>query len=384
LNAARSAFCSIVLDASFFDSYKANNTSKRCKVLLKPCVSVFKSSNIVERTTLRIDERESRLIIDILCKLGIKKLYKLTYEETEMIQAVFNKDNCPHQLLSKSRLLQDAIVNFSNNIEEITLVAQKSGIKLKSYIDDPKAISKLLQTETSLSAHDFEEYRFSAEGTTPELTFTLKELKAILSFCEQTNLPVSVHYERAGRPVIFSLNFYGALVADFVLATLQEQLSQSDVSGTPASVGSAAPSKASSQPPPQPPQQQQQQQQAAQPQQQQQQQQQQPSVSSNKQPSQQPKQVSASRVANSEPENSRNINIDLHMKRPISDPEQRQKKQADSNDSGDESPAAYIHNKKSRTNNGGTIALPSHRSTVWISKTNDDDDDDNADKQLPQ
>lgn len=92
-------------------------------------------------------------------------------------------------------------------------------------------------------------------GTEPgEITFCLKEFKALLGFCEVAGQPIHIWFEQGGRydephrsdattrtnavsimtrPILFSVNFFNAFDVDFVMATLldgQGSSSQSDSS----------------------------------------------------------------------------------------------------------------------------------------------------------
>lgn len=52
------------------------------------------------------------------------------------------------------------------------------------------------RTQIALAVGEFEQYNI---GSSANVTFCLKELRAILSFAEIVNLPISVNFEDAGR-----------------------------------------------------------------------------------------------------------------------------------------------------------------------------------------
>ncbi len=54
------------------------------------------------------------------------------------MQAIYSKEACPNRILAKTKILQDAIQNFHNSVDEITLIPSKSGVKLRSFFDDIK------------------------------------------------------------------------------------------------------------------------------------------------------------------------------------------------------------------------------------------------------
>lgn len=71
---------------------------------------------------------------------------------------------------------------------------------------------------------DFEEFSVEEEAF---ITFSLKEFKAMLNFCDTSGQPVSLLFERGGRPILLSTKYFNVFEADFVLATLIENASQS-------------------------------------------------------------------------------------------------------------------------------------------------------------
>jgi len=224
LNSSRSAFLAFYLDERFFDSYNLRDgVTKKYQVKLKPCEAVFRQFPSVERCTLRLDEIEERLIFELICKRGIKKLYKLVFEECEALQAIYSKDNLPNKIIVIPRKILDAINNFHTSIEEISLIVMKDTIKWKTYIDDTKGSMKLLQTELEMDTVDFEEFRIQQETT---LTFCLKEFKAIMNFCDSSGQPVTILFEKGGRPLLLCVKYFGVFESDFVLATLVETILQ--------------------------------------------------------------------------------------------------------------------------------------------------------------
>jgi len=144
-------------------------------------------------------------------------------------------------LLPFQKKLLDSINNFHMTAEEISLLVSKDTLKLKSYSDDGKGPVKVLQTELNLDPADFEEFDIRAETS---VTFCLKEFKAILGFCDSSGQPVTVSFEKSGRPLVLSVKYFGVFEADFVMATLVESsalqsngsassTSHSSKSGTP-------------------------------------------------------------------------------------------------------------------------------------------------------
>jgi len=238
LNISRSAFLAFSLDERFFDSYNlVDNIEKKYSVKLKPCQAVFRQFTNMEKCTIRLNEEEQRLTFEILCKHGIQKVYKLTFEECDSIQAIYSKEDSLNKIVSAPKKFIDSINNFHTSLDEISIVVSKESVKIKSYVDDVKAASKVLHTELSMDPFDFEEFDVRNET---QVTFCLKEFKAILNFCEASGQPVTMYFERGGRPICLSVKYFGVFESDFVLATLLEPTSQSGNTSSSTSASSSS------------------------------------------------------------------------------------------------------------------------------------------------
>jgi len=138
--------------------------------------------------------------------------------------------------LLKQKNLLDALQNFHTSVEEITMVATPAALKLKSYFaSEQKVPNKSMYTELTIGNGDFLTWEVDESCLNSNLTFCLKEVKAILAFADTGTMPVTIHFDKCGRPIIFSVNFFDQLEANFVLATLLEPATPMDVdqSSTP-------------------------------------------------------------------------------------------------------------------------------------------------------
>jgi len=222
LNASRSAYFAFSLSHNFFEQYTLNNKDdSRCKVLLKPCLAVFRSLTTVDKCIVRESVEDAKLVFELHCKMGVRKTYRLNVEDCEPLQAIYDRASCRNRLVAKAKLLADSIGNFSGTPDEVTLVLQKNHATLRSYVDDQKADdlkAKVVNTTLTIGQDDFETFELARENI--ELTFCLKEMKAILGFCEAVSQPVSIFIDEGGKPILLSVKLYNAFEADFVLATL--------------------------------------------------------------------------------------------------------------------------------------------------------------------
>ncbi|XP_066940446.1 cell cycle checkpoint control protein RAD9A isoform X6 [Macrobrachium rosenbergii] len=179
VNAARSAFVCFHFGSGFFSYYDEG-------------FSVQKECSVSEEA--------------VKCKVAMK--------------AVYNKSECTNYIQSQSKVWSDVVVNFQPNQEEVTLCVAEEKTIIRNYVDDEPDPAKAIHTVLTMEAAEFDGYDISAEC---EVTFCLKELRAVLTFAEPVNLPVSSHFSAPGSPIIFVCDNSPVFEATFVLATLSRK-----------------------------------------------------------------------------------------------------------------------------------------------------------------
>ncbi|KAL8605130.1 hypothetical protein ACOMHN_018931 [Nucella lapillus] len=237
VNSSRSAYACFLFFPSYFQHYddgrkQAADTSGseedqeeglRCKITMKSVMAVFRSLSTIEKTVEKCrithNAKEARLVFELHCRHGIVKKHNLAYIECETLQAIFSKDLCPNKLTAPSKLFCEVVVNFQTTQEEVTLAVRPEVLSLKNYVEDEPDPNKVVHTELSLAPEEFDQYQV---GVDTDITFCLKELRAILAFGETTGQQLSINFEEAGRPVTFCIDSDQTFEANFVLATLAE------------------------------------------------------------------------------------------------------------------------------------------------------------------
>ncbi|XP_052568740.1 cell cycle checkpoint control protein RAD9A isoform X1 [Peromyscus californicus insignis] len=228
VNSSRSAYACFLFAPLFFQQYQAASPGQdllRCKILMKSFLSVFRSLAMVEKTVekccISLSGSNSHLVVQLHCKYGVKKTHNLSFQDCESLQAVFNPASCPHLLRAPARVLAEAVLSFPPALTEVTLgIGHGRRVILRSYQEEEAdSTNKAMVTETSIGEEDFQQLH------TPggiAVTFCLKEFRGLLSFAESANLPLTIHFDVPGRPVIFTIED-SMLDGHFVLATLLEQ-----------------------------------------------------------------------------------------------------------------------------------------------------------------
>ncbi|KAF1570946.1 UNVERIFIED_CONTAM: Cell cycle checkpoint control protein RAD9A, partial [Eudyptes robustus] len=229
VHSSRSAFASFLFAPLFFQRYEAGGPQPdrellRCKVLMKSFLGVFRSLPSLEKTVgkclILLKPRASRLVVQLHCKYGVTKTHNLAFQECERLQAVFDTQRCASSLRAPARVLAEAVVHFPQTLAEVTLGAGPGGkISLQNYVEDEAGEpGGTMVTELQLAEDEFQTVAV-APGS--RITFCLKEFRGLLTFAEASNLPLTIHYDVPGRPVVFTLDDT-VLEVHLVLATLSD------------------------------------------------------------------------------------------------------------------------------------------------------------------
>ncbi|XP_051641812.1 cell cycle checkpoint control protein RAD9B isoform X3 [Manacus candei] len=226
VNSSRSAYAYVFFSSMFFQHYcwaavsdpchKEKESSLPCKLIVKAVLPVFRCANVlgrnVEKCSISTSPSDHHITFQLLCKHGVVKTYNLTFQECDPLQAVFAKHMCPN------------ILKVHSSQEEITLSVTPVKVCFKSYTEEDTDFSRTMVTEIHLSPEEFDYFQV---GVDSELTFCLKELRGLLAFSEATGVPVSIHFDRCGKPIAFSIEDV-LLEASLILATLCEAQKEAD------------------------------------------------------------------------------------------------------------------------------------------------------------
>ncbi|NWU93458.1 RAD9B protein, partial [Upupa epops] len=232
VNSSRSAYACVFFSSVFFQHYcgtaasqpcqKEKQLSLPCKLIIKAVLPVFRYVNVLERNVVKCsiytDPSHHLVTFQLLCKHGVVKTYNLTFQECHPLRAVFAKHMCPNVLKVHSRLLADVVIHFPTSQEEITLAVTPMRVSFRSYTEEDTDFSKVMLTEIQLDPGEFDYFQV---GVDSEVTFCLKELRGLLAFSEASNVSISIHFDRSGKPIAFSVEDM-VLEASVILATLRE------------------------------------------------------------------------------------------------------------------------------------------------------------------
>ncbi|KAI2020191.1 hypothetical protein LOZ45_005213 [Ophidiomyces ophidiicola] len=214
LNATKSGYASFRFDAtSFFNEYSfdgsrrgsAMTSNARRADQPQALLSVFKGRSLdfkdkdtaVERCEVQIfdepDETECRAVIRMICKHGVVKTSKLTYESVEVKHAVFDKSKTKNKWAINSKFLREIVEYF-------------------------EILKKPVHTSVSINIRDFEE---CAVEERLHVATSVKDFKAIIIHADTLKTLITARYTKPCRPLQLSYQS-GGVTCEFTLMTRGE------------------------------------------------------------------------------------------------------------------------------------------------------------------
>ncbi|KAI4301766.1 hypothetical protein L6164_035013 [Bauhinia variegata] len=242
LNSSRSAYQSITFKPGFFDVYTISSNLVQCSVLMKAVCSVFRTPiTNIDHLTVRLPDPDASKVQWILeCSSGMRKTYWITCNVEPDIQHLsLDRQKFPSNFVIRPRDLNRLLANFQSTLQEITVIATVptslpcdaaneiggKAVEFRSYIDPTKDNDSLLHTQLWLDPKE-EFLQYIHTGNPVDVTFSVKELKAFLSFCEGCEVDIQLHFEKAGEPILMAPKFgledgsHSNFDASLVLATM--------------------------------------------------------------------------------------------------------------------------------------------------------------------
>jgi len=81
------------------------------------------------------DQVECRLVIRMVCRHGVVKTYRLTYESTEVLQAHFDRGKADNYWTISSRTLGDVVEYFGPKTDQLDWYFQDGKVTFTSYTE---------------------------------------------------------------------------------------------------------------------------------------------------------------------------------------------------------------------------------------------------------
>ncbi|XP_051158632.1 cell cycle checkpoint control protein RAD9A [Leptopilina boulardi] len=238
---SNSAYANFTMFKNYFSYYTfgdlQDEDTLKCKISMRCAIGVFKAPHVMDKVLetchIKLDPNASIICFILKYKNSIIKTHRLPILDCETIKAAYKKDGLPNQLSAQAKVLLDVTQNFPQNMIEITLEVTPQKVLLRNYVDETTHLSHGTRTQIVLGVGEFDHYTI---GSNANVTFCLKELRAILAFAEIVNLPINVNFEDAGRPVVFVLK-NPSFEANLVLSTLNPEVENQTLPSPSVNVG---------------------------------------------------------------------------------------------------------------------------------------------------
>ncbi|RPA98698.1 Rad9-domain-containing protein [Choiromyces venosus 120613-1] len=238
LNSSKSAYAAVTLASNkFFEAYNFPSPSQSqdnrftCRFYAKALLSAFRQryfdsksgDTAIEKCDVRFVEKakgECRMLVRLLCKNRVLKTYRLTYEEVDVMHAVFDKDAARNMWVVKGRLLREFMEHFGPKAEQLDISGENGRAAFTSFteklVDGKEILKQPLQTSVSFDTADFD--TFGAEDGV-HVAVSLKDFKAIVAHADSLHASVTAYYSDAGRPLQVTYEQEG-MSCEFTLMTL--------------------------------------------------------------------------------------------------------------------------------------------------------------------
>jgi Rad9 len=171
------------------------------------------------------------------CDLGICKDHRLNMQDCETLYATCDPTGATALRAPPKKLL--SLLNPFNTTVEVEVCAAPDFLGVRSYHPDTTGAGSkraVVRTELNVSSAEFDMYSFKGRGlleqqqqeqlenaddaaAASELVVSVKELKAMLHFCEAVDIDALVHLHDGGLPASFSAES-NTFSVDLIMATM--------------------------------------------------------------------------------------------------------------------------------------------------------------------
>ncbi|KAL1957313.1 hypothetical protein VTO42DRAFT_6102 [Malbranchea cinnamomea] len=247
LNSTKSAYAAFKFDAttSFFSEYaftprraasssvpKVGREKFSCQIYIKALLSVFKGrasdfmrdkDTAVERCVVEVfdgpDEPQCRFVIQMICRHGVVKKYKLTYEVVEIQHALFDKSKAQNQWTIESRFLREIIDHFGSTSELLDIYTESNKVIFTSYTqkvtDGREILKQPVHTSVAIDTRDFDQFHVEERL---HVAISVKDFKAIILHADTLKSTIVARYTRPCRPLQLSYQHDG-MACEFTMMT---------------------------------------------------------------------------------------------------------------------------------------------------------------------
>ncbi|RPA75894.1 hypothetical protein BJ508DRAFT_417901 [Ascobolus immersus RN42] len=237
LNSSKSSFASITLQGGkFFDRYSfreepsSSHTSGpiaesrfTCKLLTRSLLSVFRQrgsdakdkGTAIEKCEVEVKDFsaeassrhstqsvECRMNVRMLCKHGVVKTYRLTYEDAERIYVKFDRETAANHWQIESGMLKEYLEHFGPKADQLDISVEGDRAIFTSFteklVSGDEILKQPLQTRISLSTAEFESILVE---NSIHLSIPLRDFKTVIQHADSLRASITAFYNNPGQPL---------------------------------------------------------------------------------------------------------------------------------------------------------------------------------------
>lgn len=190
----------------------------QCRLQARALLAVFRqrypdsrdkaSSTAISRCEVRLSaaatQPECRLLVKLHCNHGVLKTHRLTYEDVDVMHAIFDRAMAPQHWKIAGSLLKEYMEHFGPKAEQLDVSSAAASGRAaftsftEKLIDGKEIVKQPLQTSVALDTADFDVFEVE-DGV--RVSVSLKDFKAITAHASTLDVPVEAWYSRPGRPM---------------------------------------------------------------------------------------------------------------------------------------------------------------------------------------
>ncbi|KAJ8656574.1 hypothetical protein O0I10_007651 [Lichtheimia ornata] len=198
--------------------------SIRSRILLKTIRSIFRKNTMLELLQqCHLDQctDKSHLQLKLVASDGATKTHSLWYGETDPAKALYTKET-QHRFSIDPGYFIDYLQCFHPRVTDVAIECTPDAVKLKSYWNEGVSSSndRPMHSEFTINSCDFSSYIIRRNV---QLAFGLKEFKTALNYAMETKGLISAYFDEPGKPIVFTAEVPGSIIADFALVTKAEE-----------------------------------------------------------------------------------------------------------------------------------------------------------------
>lgn len=207
---SQSSMAKVAMPSSLFQSLTIPDPFI-CRINVKAMISAAKNISSLSMMKITVDVANSSCSVDLIQKSGIQRKIKFALDEDAQFLGLdgFSWDDYGAMLVIPASILAQCLISFHQGVLEVTFEIFEQYLRVASLSTIADSKENVLQTEYVLERRDFtvweiEEDLISSPGHSVRISFGMRELRAIVGFCEAASFPVFIAMDQPGEPIVLA------------------------------------------------------------------------------------------------------------------------------------------------------------------------------------